>query len=541
MPSISTLVYPAPGYVRVEVNWADVGTATGAAVYRVDCVTGARTPLRPYVSFTGDFLDLSCGYGIFWDTEAPLDKCFYYCTQAINAAGDVVTTAADNLVTDTFDRVVVDGFGSTNNGLPYTLDGGTNPGNYDVNSSKGQFTMDSVGVFRRAFVDTGLPTQDVMATAKLPVVPVGASIALTLMARRTDNNNQYRAILLISTAGAPSLSINRTVGGVGANIASATPTGTHVAGDAWTIRIQVWGSQLRAKAWKSTDVQPDWQATVTDTSLASGTFAGLEDRLEAGNGNGTTVISWDDFTVTDPCADLKVIESCSDDLVVPSSSEFRLGDPMRPCNDVTLQFVPTADPECVPTQGIFFGSMSDEEAPANSGTFEPVNSEFPIGAYRTRMSLTATLTVLARTFADRDALRRLNKPGGALLIRGPAQYGIDDRYMLAGATTEHRALSDHRIQPRAVAIPHVQLGYPYGPSQGVCGARVQDLCDIYTSWDAIVAAGLTYADLLRGKASNDTPLPATDERTWTQVNALYASWNAELAANADWDTLREGT
>lgn len=540
MPSISTMVYPIPAYVRVEANWADVGQAVSAAVYRVDCLTGDRVPLRPYVSFDGDFLDLSCGYGIWWDTEPQLDRCVYYCTQAQDAAGNIATTAAAPLALDTYDRTLVDSWGSTNNGLVYTLNGGTNPGNYDVTGSKGTFTMDSVNVFRRAYVDVGNPTVGAKATATIPVVPATSPITVGAMARRTDNNNMYRTILSISTAGAPTVTLNKIVGGVSTNLGSATPAGTHAAGDSWTVEVQPWGSQLRARAYKSIDPEPDWQITTTDTSLVSGTLAGVEANKDAGNTNGTITISWDNFIVYDPCADLVPIETCSQDMVVPSSGDFRLGDPVRPCNDVTLLFDAAIDPDCAPTQGIFFGHMDDEVFTANTNNFNVINSRYPIVVNRTRQAPTSALTIASKTFPDRDAMRTLNEPGSPLLLRGPAQYGINDRYMSVGDVTETRPVSDHRITPRVITLPHAEVVRPSGPSQGVCGTRVEDLCDIYTTWDALAAAGLTWADLLRGKASGDTPIPDTTERTWADVNATYANWTAVNSSNTDWDDLRDG-
>lgn len=545
MPSISTMVYPAPAYVRVETNWADVGQAVAAAVYRVDCLTGERVPLRPYVCFDGDFLDLSCGFGLFWDTEPQLDRCVYYCTQAIDAAGNIATTAADYLSADTFNRTLVDSWGSTETGTTapqaYVNTGGTVPGNYDVTAGKGTHTNDSVAVFRTSTINVNTPNQGVRADAGIPVTPATSPISVQVIARRTDGNNQYRAILNISTAGVPSLSINRTVGGVGTSLGSATPPGTHSPGDQWTIIIEAWATLIRARAFRTADPDPlTWQLSVTDTALMTGNLAGVQDRLEAGNTNGTVVITWDNFIVYDPCATTKVIESCSSDLVVPSSGDFRFGDPVRPCNDVTLLFTPQIDPDCVPTQGIFFGNMADEVFAANTGDFTPVNSRYPIVANRTRAAISSTLTVASKTFPDRDALRQLNLPGSPLLLRGPADYGIDDRYMSVRDVTEARPVADHKIPPRVVTMPHVEVARPSGPSQGVCGTRVQDLCDIYPTWDALIAAGLTYADLLRGKASNDTPLPDTVERTWSQVNTTYADWNAVNAGNSDWDDLRDG-
>lgn len=544
MPAISTLLYPAPAYTRVEVNWADVGWATGAAVYRVDCLTGERTPLRPYVCFDGDFLTLSCGYGIFWDTEAQLDRCVYYCTQAIDAAGDLVTQPAALIAADSYTRVLVDSWGTVESGLiagqAYVLSGGTVPGDYDVNGTRATQTVTDTGNFRRSILTPTTSNYGMSAELTVPVLPTGASLSAELNARFTDANNNYRCQVLISTAGVVTVNLARTAGGAFAILATTVASGTHAAGMTWTLKLEVWGSQIRCKVWRTTDPEPDWMLSVTDSSVPTANPFTLNTRREGGNTNGTVVFAWDNLYVYDPCADLETMETCSNDLVVPSSGSFRLGDPVRPCNDVTLLFDAPIDPNCVPTQGIFFGNMADEEFPAVTGAFLPVNARYPIVVNRARQAVTSQLTVASKTFADRDALRTLNVPGSPLLLRGPAEHGIDDRYMSVGNMVETRPVSDHRVQPRVVTLPHGEVARPSGPTTGVCGARVRDLCDIYPTWDALIAAGLTYADLLRGRASTDTPIPDTVERDWDEVNSDYASWAALNAGEVDWDETLAG-
>src|SRR5687767_1963152 len=141
MPTISATQFPILPAVWVYVKWADVPAATHGAVFRVDCETGEETQLRPYVSYNADgYVLLSCGQAVFWDTELPLDRCVRYCTRAQNVLGVVIETASGPLYADTFTRVVVDGFGTADSGQTYQLVGGTVPGDYDVNGSRGTFT-----------------------------------------------------------------------------------------------------------------------------------------------------------------------------------------------------------------------------------------------------------------------------------------------------------------------------------------------------------------------------------------------------------------
>jgi len=540
VPAISTMLYPAPAYVRVEVNWADLGSATGAAVYRVDCLTGERVPLRPYVCFNGDFLTLSCGYGIFWDTEPQLDRCVYYCTQAINAAGDLVTEPVDDMIFDLFTRNVANSWGTATSGQVWTTTGPV-AADFLVNGTKGFQTMSTVNVMRNAEISAGGASINAhQVQINMSQLATGASLTAR-MGLGSDLNNQYQARVDFTTAGNVQIGINRLLAGVGTVVTAAITVGTYVAGTQFTVTQESYAGLQRVKIWPTTSPEPaDWTLTGSDTGIIVFTEGMLLSRAEVGNTNVNPIAAFDNYRAYDPCAEDQVIETCSDDLVVPSSGDFRLGDPVRPCNDVTLLFNAPIDPDCVPTQGIFFGNMAIEVAPANTGTFMPVNAKYPIAMNRQRQALTSMLTVASRTFADRDALRTLNDPGSPLLLRGPAQYGIYDRYISVGDVSEDRPVTDHRIQPRTVTLPHLEVARPSGPTQGICGAQVDDLCDIYPTWNAVAAAGLTWADLLRGKASNDTPIPDTVERTWNDVNATSANWTAVNAGNTDWDDLLDG-
>lgn len=543
MPSISTMLYPVVGYVRVEANWADVAQATGIKVERVDCETGARTPLRPYVCYDGDYLEASCGLGIFWDTEAPLDRCIYYCTTAQDAAGNEVTTASDYLAYDLFDRTVaLGGWGTSTSGHVWNP---AAPGDYSVSPTLGGGVLFSAAnSSRRATLDAlNKLNMGLRGDVKPAVVATGAPIDLGWLLRSdATTNNAYEILARFETTGLLTIRINSIVGGSATNLIDV-PTGySYNAASSVTIVAEINGSTVQARAFNATMPDPmDWQVTVVNTAISAAGTVGQAARVQAGNTNVPFTARWDNLFVYDPCATVQTVESCSDDLIVPSGGNFRLGDPVRPCHDVIAQLADLADPECVPTQGVFFANMSTPETfPANSGSFLPTNSQYPIMINRARQKIVSTLNLVTRTFPDRDAVRLLGDPGTPLLLRGPADYGIPDRYMGVGDVAESRPVSDHKVQPRGIAMPHVEVARPSGPATGVCGARVTDLCDIYPTWDALAASGLTWADLLRGKASNDTPVPDTVERTWNDVNATYADWNAANAGNTDWDDLRDG-
>lgn len=544
MPAISTMVYPAPAYVRVETNWADQPQATGAAVYRVDCLTSERVPLRPYVSFSGDYLDLSCGYAVFWDTEPQLDRCVYYCTQALNPDGSVITVPAQQLMADTYTRNTVNGWGPVESGViagqVYVVTGGI-VGDYSTNGAKAFQTQSTVNVLRQSVVTLPGGAKEFQTTVNVSQVATGANLTGRI-ALGQDLSNYYTARLDFTTTSTVMVGLNKVIGGTGTALVASTTIGSYAAATQYTIKMRVYpmGSAM-AKAWLATDPEPvDWMQTAAITDPLVFTQALWLSRAEVGNTNINPIIAWDNSSIIDVCAPAVAVEACTASLVVPSSGNFRLGDPVRPCNDVTLLQTAQIDPDCVPTQGIFFGNMADEDTEANSNTFLPVNAKYGIWINRERGALASTLTVASKTFADRDALRQLNAPGSLLQLRGPAQYGIYDRYMGVGAVSEIRPVSDHKVQPRVVSLPHLEFARPSGPSTGVCGTRVEDLCDIYPTWDAAIAAGLTYADLLRGAASNATPLAASAERDWAEVLSDFTDWTGTNANNTDWGDVLDG-
>lgn len=539
MPSISTMLYPQPAYVRVETNWADVTQATGVKVERVDCETGERVPLRPYVSYDGDHLTLSCGYAIFWDTEPQLDRCVYYCATAIDANGDVVTTASNPIFFDDFNRINVDTWNTATSGHVYTISGGV-AADRDVNGALGTIALTSTSAlsniititdnFTQAQSDTGV-TQIATGDTIFNSVSLGA-----------DGSNLYMARLQFRTDSTARLDITKRVGAVQTTITVATTIASYAVNQMFSVKLEVFpGSLVRAKAWAAIDPEPDaWTHSVADSSLLSMPSLLLRAQRGGANTNVGLLALFDNASAGDVCATTETVETCSDDLIVPSNGDFRLGDPVRPCHDVILRLGEEVDPNCVPTQGIFFGNMATENFGAMTSLFTPTNARYPIAISRTRQAISSTLTLVTRTFPDRDDLRILNEPGSPLFLRGPAAYGIADRYMSVADVNEARGMSDHKVTPRLVTLPHVEVARPSGPSQGVCGAQVDDLCDIYATWDALAASGLTWADLIRGKASNDTPVPDSVEMTWAEVNATYADWNAANSGNTDWDDLLDG-
>lgn len=542
MPILTVFPDVARAYNRVDIDWADTPSVDYARVLRVDVESGTCTPLRPYICYFGDYLNVSCdGHGVFWDTEVPLDRSVYYITEGLDAP----CIPANPTVLDTFTREMVDAWGSANTGQAYTLSGGTVPGNYDVTGGRGTHTMSSVNTRRHSFLDAGIADQNIYVDTFLPVAnPTGAPVTQWLLGRLTDVNNWYTAQISTSTTGDVSLLVGKRVAGVVTDLTTAVTVGTgHVAGEAWRIRLDVSGPTISAKAWRPADPEPiAWQATATDTDLPTGNGVGVATRLEVGSGDTGLIAGWDDLMVGEPCEPCEPVtaDTSGTPTTMPSNGAFRLKDPVRPCNDLYVPLCFTsAPPDCLPTSGIFFAQMDDEAYDDNSILLNPTNAKLPLAMSRQRRGKSSSFQLVTRTFADRDALLKINEAGSPLLLQGPPNYGIPDAYLSIQAIGVIRGLSDHKFPVRINGLPFVTVGRPAGPSLGVCGSQVQDTCDIYDTWAELAAAGLTFEDIVKGRASDDGGT-ATDYRTWDEVEAEFADWDAVNTGGRTWADLQAG-
>jgi hypothetical protein len=182
--------------------------------------------------------------------------------------------------------------------------------------------------------------------------------------------------------------------------------------------------------------------------------------------------------------------------------------------------------------------MGPEVYGANSFSLRPMNRRRPLAITRPRSDATTALRLQTMTFIDRDDLLQLAAPGSPLLFQGPAEYGVPDRYMDVKDVQVSPELPDLRIQIRTEVLPYDTVDRPPGPSQGICGARVADICAEYPTWGDLAATGMTWDDLVAGQASPASANP--NARTWNDVNSDFASWNAVNTGGRTWQGLQEG-
>lgn len=187
-------------------------------------------------------------------------------------------------------------------------------------------------------------------------------------------------------------------------------------------------------------------------------------------------------------------------VLLPSLGACRLKDPLRPGSSVRVDFLFDPNPLCIPAEGVFWQSLDVEQQNANAATFNVNNQQNPVVVSKIRSSVASTLTLVSRTFQDRDRLIALLVPGSPLLFQAPDEYGLPDRYMSIATDTISRVLPDHRQPIRVFSLPHVVVSAPGGPMQGTLGARWSDTCNRYANWGAVNAAAVTWTQVLDGLA-----------------------------------------
>jgi hypothetical protein len=217
----------------------------------------------------------------------------------VRVGGEVMTVnAVTGTAEDSFTRTVTGGWGTAASGQSWTAAGGTLATDYDVTGGVGRH----VGTSRNVFRSTSLPVQvadvDLTVTVAIPVMPTGDALYAFVLARTDPTvTSYYMARLTISTAGTTELSLRKRTPGE-ALLATAAASMTHVAGQAYRVRLKVAGSQLSAKAWRAQDTEPaDWQVTATDTALPGPGGIGLRSLVPTGNTNALPIaITWDNLT-----------------------------------------------------------------------------------------------------------------------------------------------------------------------------------------------------------------------------------------------------
>ncbi|WP_051811951.1 hypothetical protein [Kitasatospora sp. MBT63] len=270
----------------------DVATLSDTALGRLD--TGGSA-LASAASSAATGLTVATTNGPAWTTD-PADLPF----DVVLGGERVTVTAVAPWLSDAFTRSVSSGWGSATSGQTWATAGGS-ASDYGVTGTAGTHTVGSTSVSRWSSIAVAHPDSDTTVTVSTSALAAGASQLVALAARWSGDNDQYQARVELTTAQAVILSLRRRVAGVETQLAALTLPITHTAGGQIKVRLQAYGTALRAKAWPAASAEPyDWHVTATDTAITASGSAALRSNRVSGNTNTTLVVSWDNVSTTSP-------------------------------------------------------------------------------------------------------------------------------------------------------------------------------------------------------------------------------------------------
>jgi hypothetical protein len=477
------------------------------------------------------------------------------------AVGAAVVTLDANTITDTFTRSVSSGWGSADSGQAWTTSGGS-ASDFSVNGTKGVQSAGTVAVLRHSLIPVGADDMRVRATIDLDTGAVTGNTATSWVAGRvTDTSNYYAAQLTFQTDDTVRLAIIERVGGTLTGLsATLTIATSFAAGEQFTVELEVSGSTLRAKAWATaTETDPGWLLTVEDTSLTTGTQAGLLSRLETGNTNalpvlfrfdnvaaleagdlwhvhrvypdgtqtevlgspaylsGGLAVFWDTVLPLDTAifyratSDDSATTLTSNTITVTGTGQGWLKDPAQPVNDILLDVCP--DRTCPNTStGVSFQSLGQGQFASASGVFPQIDAARPRTVAQLRKARTSTLALLSHSLDDGLAVEDILASGRNLALQLAARYGWAPRlwnidYIAVGDVNEDRPnVSNQTYVQRSWAIPFAVARAPFvathqsgGNGIGVNGATYGDATATGRTYTQRTATGNTYLMSSRGE------------------------------------------
>lgn len=282
----------------------------------------------------------------------------------------------------------------------------------------------------------------------------------------------------------------------------------------------------------------EWRyITMTTTPTQAATLSDFR-VVALGIAPNTTLFYFDQVQVTQ---EQPVTVNVCTTVTVTDTTNVRLKDPNNPCNDLVIGLCSPIWGDCPDDTRISYAGQSADTRPPSTLVIDTLNREFPIPVNRSRRSPRTELRLIAHDCEARDAIIQINDSGDVLLWQLPAEYCQADRYITVGDETETRISVDQREPFRLMSMPYITVERQSGPANGVCGTRIQDLCDIYTSWQSMVIAGLTWRDLLLGAAGNNGPgSDFAALRTWSEVNTEFVDWTAVAGGGRTWTQLLNG-
>lgn len=188
------------------------------------------------------------------------------------------------VASDNFHRPDQTNWGISSSGIVWGTVGG--PGSSAIVSNNG--TLGNFNNYTVLALGSGT-LEDILAEVSMQQGPSTLNEG-GISWRIQDINNNYRIVTFDN-----SIFINKYIAGVRSDVANAFIGFSNT--DQMLIKVEHIGSDLKAKCWKASGIEPDWQIEVTESSILSPGFYGLVSDLAGGSGTGALLYS--DFTVDD--------------------------------------------------------------------------------------------------------------------------------------------------------------------------------------------------------------------------------------------------
>jgi len=200
-----------------------------------------------------------------------------------------------NQMTDVFSRVVTSGWGTSTGGQTWATAGGSAT-DFSVNGSVGKVLLSTTGTYRIARL-ASFSARDVNAYAEIWSDTAATTLdhwgALAL--RDNGAGDQLYGMINFPADGTAKLIMSTVVGGSHTQLGNVVFAGRYVPGTRVKLRMQLFGSSFKGKAWLDGDPEPDhWLLElVTLTNPNAGTVV-----TRSVSGAGAMTISYDNITVS---------------------------------------------------------------------------------------------------------------------------------------------------------------------------------------------------------------------------------------------------
>jgi hypothetical protein len=209
----------------------------------------------------------------------------------IRVGGEVMRAGAVTpAILDTFTRTQANTWGSADTGQAWTASGGP-ASDYFTQGAEAVHSVSAINSNRFTLIPSPTADVDLQMDVATNALATGGPQYTHLIARATDVNNNYNARIAFNADQSLTLVLEKRVGGTQTDLATVAIPGTHAVFAFFSLRFQVQGSTLRAKAWPRGSIEPPvWQATATDSALSAAGSVGVRSILDGANTNVLPVV-----------------------------------------------------------------------------------------------------------------------------------------------------------------------------------------------------------------------------------------------------------